>query len=613
MRPISALFSAILSIALLLVVCAPASSQGLGNEMTIKGRILISGLTSLDGEATVTVTYSGDTAISAREAIFNAFDDSSDQWMGSGEVKYFLETLSAQMVGKIVWGFTIDSTTNFTQKTDSYIADHTSGLVNTNWEATDPISFTFSFSGSGSMSDREIEAGEGLYEALSLSMAAATTTETATGFMHDGWCAIDLRVSAFIIGSFSSPHLSEGDMSSVRTPLGDIMWYSFSGDASALNAIDDRVTYRSFSLMDNQQIAFAVLLICLLLILRIPTRDFDKFEKLHPKKFRKYAKSLPVVWISAIALAAVGVVLCLLPFLFAFSSPNTFLFAGYLYLVLPLTVVAEHFISKFMYGRAALNIPDESSVEVKQAMMEPETKEGEWLCKSCYMPIEETLDIFQCSCGATMHVKCAERAQTCPLCGTVLFPQLTRSIECRACGETFLYSGSEDGYSIQCTKCGAFQEQVAPGKNYLVVDQDPHNAFAMIRALGKTDRQAMCLTTQFPGKVRSDYDMESVEIKWFSDSTTDIDNVNPKDLDGDPMEVVSTFLMTTKGAGVMLEGIDTLIEMNGFEKVLNFVKKINDLASTHGSTIILAMNKKKVTESQFKAISELFDETHDFQ
>ena len=596
-----------MSVALLLIATAPASSQGLGNEMTIEGRILISGLTTLDGSATIKVTYSGDTATDVRQATFSNFDETGDQYLRTEEVRQFLTTVSDHMIGKIVWGFSIDSTTNYSEKSDAYVIDHTSGLVNSAWDSTDPISFTVSFSGSGSMKNREIEAGQGLYESLSLAVASAT------GYRHDGWCVVDIRVSSFIIGSFSSPDLDGGEMNAARTPMGDILWYSFSGDANAATPIPDKVTYRSFSIMDNQQIAFVALLVCLLLILGTPRKDFDKFEKLHPKKFRKYAKPLLVVWASAFALATVCVVLYVLPFLFAFSSPNSYLLAGYLYVVLPLAVVGEHFFSKFMYGRAALNIPDESTIEVKQAVIEPEAKEGEWLCKSCYMPIEETLDMFQCSCGATMHVKCAERSQTCPQCGTVLFPQLTRSIECKSCGETFLYSGNEDGYSIQCTKCGAFQEQVAPGRNYLIVNEDPHNAFTMIRALGKTDRQAMCLTTQFPGKVRSDYDMESVEIKWFSDSTTDIDNVNPKDLDADPMEIISTFLMTTKGSGVMLEGVETLIELNGFDKVLVFIKKINDLASTHGSTIILALNKTKLTESQYKAISEQFDETHDFQ
>lgn len=613
MRPISALLLAFLTVTLLLLSGAPVRAQGLGNEMSIEGKILISGLTELQGSATIKVTYSGDTAKAVRESVFTAFDSSGDQWLGANEVSTFLEAVSNQMLGRVVWGFSVESATNFTEKSEQFIVDHTSGLVNSNWQDTDALMFTISFDGSGSMSNREIEAGEGLYEALSLSVFSATTVPGVQGFRHDGYCVVHLRVSTFVIGSFSTPRLSEGDMSSVRTPLGDIMWYSFAGDANSADPISDTVTYRTFSVMDNQQIAFVVLLICLLLILRMPSKNFDKYEKLHPKKFRKYAKPLLPVLLMAIALAAVGIVLYLLPFLFAFSSPNTYFYAGYLFIVLPLLVVGEHFFAKFMYGKAAVNIPDESSVEVKQAVIEPETKEGEWLCKSCYMPIEETLDIFQCSCGATMHVRCAEKAQTCPQCGTVLFPQLTRSIECKSCGQTFIYSGNEDAYSIQCTKCGAFQEQVAQGKNYLVVDQDPHNALMMIRAMGKSDRQALCLTTQFPGKVRADYDMGSVDIKYFSDATTDVDSVNPKDLDGDPMEVISTFLMTTKGSGVMVEGLDTLIEINGFEKVLNFIKKINDLATTHGSTIILALDKKKLTEHQYKAISELFDEIHDFQ
>jgi archaellum biogenesis ATPase FlaH len=79
------------------------------------------------------------------------------------------------------------------------------------------------------------------------------------------------------------------------------------------------------------------------------------------------------------------------------------------------------------------------------------------------------------------------------------------------------------------------------------------------------------------------------------------------------MEVVSTFLMTTRNAGVLVDGIETLSEMNGFDKVMAFVKKLNDLARTHGSTIILSANKKLLTESQFKALSEAFDEVHDFQ
>jgi hypothetical protein len=266
-----------------------------------------------------------------------------------------------------------------------------------------------------------------------------------------------------------------------------------------------------------------------------------------------------------------------------------------------------------MYNKAALSIPDESVLEVKQALIEREEGEGEILCKVCYMPIEAGLDMFQCTCDAAMHVNCAEKAQTCPSCGEPLFPQRSRSIRCNACDETFMYSGTEDSYSVQCTKCGAFQEAIKAGRNYLVVDEDPRNAFMMIRAIGLSGRPAMCLTTQFPGKIRSEYDLREVSVKWFSDSSTDIDNINPKDLDGDPMEIASTFLMTSKEAGILIEGIDTLTELNGFDKVLAFIKRLNDLAAIHGSTIVLTLDKKKMSEAQFKIISDEFDEIHDYE
>jgi len=266
-----------------------------------------------------------------------------------------------------------------------------------------------------------------------------------------------------------------------------------------------------------------------------------------------------------------------------------------------------------MYDRASLEIPEESIIEVKQAIVQPSEGEGEMLCKVCYRPIEAGLDLFQCSCGLTMHMDCAAKAQNCPSCGQPLVQLRTRSIQCKSCGMTFLHSGDEDSYSIQCTKCGAFQEEIKPGKNYLIVDSDPKNAFMMIRAMGLLSRPALCLTTSFPGKIRADYDLKDVEIKWFSDSMTDIDNINPKDLEVDTMETVSTFLMVTKGAGVLVDGIDTLIELNGFDKVISFIKKINDLASTHGSTILISVDKTKLPPEQFKAISGAFDEIHDFQ
>ncbi|MGQ9587306.1 MAG: DUF835 domain-containing protein [Thermoplasmata archaeon] len=576
------------------------------SEMRLDIKMLLSGVGTLKGSGDAEITVSGYAALALRHAIFNHSDSDGNQYLDTNETRNTLSLMANALVGKAYWGISIDSVSDYSNKSLKWILGHTTGLLDSNWNSDSAISFPIGFEGKGLGRTKMLETGQGAYDAFAGAMS------DAVGYAFNGTLIVNHRVSTLVIGSFTNPDLASGKLTGLRTPVGEVFWYSFEGEVGPGQTIGDTVAYENFSLKENQQIAFVVLFVGCFLILRMPGKNFDKYEKLHPKKFRRFARPLMSVTISAIVLVAVLVVLYLLPFVFSWASRNGQFYSAYLYLVIVAAAVGEYFFSKSMYGRAALDIPEESVIEVKQALLRPREGEGEILCKICYMPIEAGLDMYQCTCGMSMHVSCAEKSQTCPSCGELLFPQRTRSIQCKSCGETFLYAGSDDAYSIQCTKCGAFQEEIKPGKNYLVVDHEPRNALMMIRALALSGRPAMAITTSFPGKIRSEYDLGEVSVKWFSDSTTDIDNVNPKDLDGDAMEIISTFLMTTKGAGVLIGGVETLIEMNGYDKVLDFVKRLNDLAAIHGSTIILSLNKEALSEEQVKKITEEFDEIHDY-
>ena len=606
---VATLFSTVFVLSL---IAPPVSSQhGPADGMSVDSKMTISGVSSLRGSGSAEIAFSGDAAVGLREKIILKFDGilthSPNGQLDAQETGLFLKAVSDGLVGKIYWGIGIESATNFTDRTDAFITSRTSGLVETPFGVPDNITFKLNFEGKGSGSSKTLETAQAAYDSF------AEAVFEATGYQFNGTMTIHQRLTTFALGSFTGPDLPNSRVTGIRTPFGEVLWYSFTGAVQPFSTVSDSLDYRSFSLIESQQISFVVLVVGLLLLVRMPGSDFGKFEKLHPRKFRKYAKPLMTVKVSMIVLAVVLVLLYLLPFAFSFMSRESIFYTAYLYLLVPAAVLGQHYFSRAMYNKAALSIPDESIIEVKQAVVQPEEGEGEILCKACYRPIEAGLDLFQCSCGANMHLTCAEKAQNCPNCGTLLFPERTRSIECRSCGQTFMYTGVEDPYAIQCSHCGAFQEEIKAGKNYLVVDADPRNAFAMIRAMALSGRPALCLTTSFPGKIRSDYDLMNIDIKWLSDSSTDIDNINPKDLEGDSMEVVSTFLMTTKGAGVMIDGVAQLIEMNGFDKVFAFVKRLNDLAAIHGSTIVLSINKQGMPEDQFKRISDAFDEIHDYQ
>lgn len=593
------------SLVLLLSLNVPCAAAQDADSMEIESDLSITGLSSLSGSGSVKVTFTGAPASAVRVRIINSFD-TGNQILNADEIRIFLRAYSDALIGRPYWGMTVESATNFSEKSDSYVISHTTGLDMTGLLSTAPLSFSVRFEGSGSGAQKDIMLAQGAYDIFGHAL------REVTGYQYAGELVVKTSVSTFGVCSLTSPHIEGGRISAIRLPWGEMLWYKFTGVVGG-GIIEERMTYETFSILESQLLGFIVLFIGAFLIMRTPGKRFDKYEKLHPRKFRKYARPLIEVRLSAYVLTALLVILFLFPYLFSFASRDMLLYSAYLYLIVPLAVAGEWFFSKFMYDRASFEIPEESIIEVKQAIVQPSEGEGEMLCKVCYRPIEAGLDMFQCGCGLIMHVDCAEKAQNCPSCGQPLVQLRTRSIQCKICGETFLHSGDEDSYSIQCAKCGSFQEEIRPGRNYLIVDSDPRNAFMMIRAMGLSNKPAMCLTTSFPGKIRSDYDLKDVAIKWFSDSMTDIDNVNPKDLDVDAMETVSTFLMTTKGAGVLIDGIDSLIEQNGFDKVLSFINKVDDLASTHGSTILLYLDKTKLQPAQFKALSDVFDEIHDFQ
>jgi hypothetical protein len=609
-----ALIAVLFSIVFALSAFAPTvAAQSGDSEMRVEGEMMLSGLVSLDGSGSAKVTFKGDAAVELRSKVFNAYDTSHDQSLNGMESNDLLSNISANLIGKIYWGITIKSATNFSDKSESYVMAHSEGIVNSRWNDEGPLSFTIDFQGGGAARTKTIEAAQEAYQTFALAVSEATMIPGSPDYHFNGTLSISQRVTTFAVGSFTSPSLNSSSITSIRNPLGEVVWYSYNGMASSTQTIPDSISYEGFSIIENQQVSFAILLIGLVLILRMPGAKFDKYEKLHPRKFRKYAKPLLSVKLSSIVIALALVVLYLLPFAFSFLSKEAMFYAAYLYILVPVALIGEHLLSKSMYDKAALSIPDESIIEVKQASTQPVEGEGEILCKICFRPIDAGLEMFQCNCGWTMHMECAEKAQNCPNCGEPLFQQRQRSIQCRACGETFIYSGEEDPYSIQCTKCGAFQEETKAGKNYLIAGEDPRNAFMMLRAMFLSGRPTMILTTEFQGKIRADYDLRDIPIKRFSDSSSDIDNVNPKDLEGDSMEIVSTFLMTTKASGVMIDGIAQLADINGFDKVLAFIKRLNDLAAIHGSTIILSVNKKGFLEDQYKKISDEFDEIHDYQ
>jgi len=157
------------------------------------------------------------------------------------------------------------------------------------------------------------------------------------------------------------------------------------------------------------------------------------------------------------------------------------------------------------------------------------------------------------------------------------------------------------------------EAELVKGFNYLVMEEKTSQAYLLFAELMDTGLPGICLTTSFPKKLAKEYNLGDSTIYWLSESKYEgVDSLNPKRLDFEVMRTVDRFIRGKDEGVVLLDGFEHLVLENGFDKVMKFVKKINDLASMQGSTIIIPMNPGAVDKQHMNVLKKEFDKVKDY-
>lgn len=142
------------------------------------------------------------------------------------------------------------------------------------------------------------------------------------------------------------------------------------------------------------------------------------------------------------------------------------------------------------------------------------------------------------------------------------------------------------------------------GNTYLVKDKKIHTAMEMFKALLDQNFPGLCITGTFPKKLRSQYGLGTVKFIWISTTEGKEAAYNPKRLDFEITDAVTEFIKNNKRCAVLLDGIELLILSNGFEKVIEFVKLVNDLTAQHDGIFILPINPSAFEENKLATLEQ---------
>jgi hypothetical protein len=166
------------------------------------------------------------------------------------------------------------------------------------------------------------------------------------------------------------------------------------------------------------------------------------------------------------------------------------------------------------------------------------------------------------------------------------------------------------------------------GYNYLFEELRPLNAYMCFFKMMEKGMQGFCISSTYPRKIRDHHkkdfaDLETLPIYWLSDwygASQEFLNIGqeertlrPTRLDFEIMKEISNFIKKNRGKGVLLlDGIETLVMANSFEKVISFLTNINNMASANQCSVLAPINPGVFKRRDRFILQKIFDEVRVF-
>lgn len=138
--------------------------------------------------------------------------------------------------------------------------------------------------------------------------------------------------------------------------------------------------------------------------------------------------------------------------------------------------------------------------------------------------------------------------------------------------------------------------RVQEGLCYVVRERKPFLAYKLFESSLTESVPGLCVTRQFPEKVREAFDLKDTRILWLS-HTPGVDHHNPTSI-GTLATVISSFVERYKRCVVLIDGLEYLVINNGFQQVLRFVEHINEQVMQSRSTILIPISPNAFSEKE---------------
>ena len=136
------------------------------------------------------------------------------------------------------------------------------------------------------------------------------------------------------------------------------------------------------------------------------------------------------------------------------------------------------------------------------------------------------------------------------------------------------------------------KRNLTQGSSYLIKDRTSERTHELFKQKLKSGFNGLCITRTNPIIIKEQHG--KIPVLWLSSTMSNIDSMLGR---------ISNFLKN-KNSIILLERIDYLLNMHGFEETLRFVYKLNDQVVTTKSILLMHINPDILDQMQLTMIEQ---------
>ncbi len=141
-----------------------------------------------------------------------------------------------------------------------------------------------------------------------------------------------------------------------------------------------------------------------------------------------------------------------------------------------------------------------------------------------------------------------------------------------------------------------FSLDVRPGNVYLVEERRPKASYELFEHALSSGSAGLVITRDFPKKLLTEKELDSCKIVWLTNLVGE-GRVNPTAI-GILMSQVRAFIESQKRTVVVIDGLEYMVSLNTYDRMLQFMHQLRDLVVTNDCVLIVPVDPRTMSERE---------------